>query len=80
METRNQIKQFIETELLVADGDVDLAYDEDLLMSGMVNSLGVMRLVSYTSEAFGIEIPPEDITMENFVSIEALATYLQANS
>jgi acyl carrier protein len=31
----------------------------------------------YIEEEFGYAIPPEDLTMENFRTIDALATYLE---
>jgi acyl carrier protein len=77
MDARDTLKTFIETELLAGMGATSLGYQDDLLLSGLVNSLGVMRLVTFTQQHFGVEIPMEDVVIENFQSIDAIAAYVQ---
>ena len=79
MSEQEQIKSFIEQELLIGR-EIEVGYDDDLLLSGLVNSLGVMRLVAFTNENFDIEVPPEDITIEHFETINAIVNYLKSNS
>jgi acyl carrier protein len=74
MDRREALKTFIESDILAG---AQLGYDDDLLLSGLVNSLGVMRLVAFTQKQFGIDIPMEDVIIENFQSIDAIASYLQ---
>ncbi len=54
-----------------------MAADENLLLSGLVDSLGVMSLVAYMEETFGFKIPFDDVVIENFMSIEAMTAYVQ---
>ncbi|MEM6529805.1 MAG: phosphopantetheine-binding protein, partial [Chloroflexota bacterium] len=61
METREALKNFIETEIAAG---ATVAYDDDLLMTGLVNSLDVIRLVTFTQEQFGVTVPPEDVVIE----------------
>ncbi|MDX1784495.1 phosphopantetheine-binding protein [Roseovarius sp. ZX-A-9] len=49
---------------------------DELLLSGLLDSLSVMRLVAFLEMEFGITIPPEDITVTNLASIDAMAAYL----
>ena len=56
--------------------DDDLTSDEDLLSSGLIDSLGVMSLIGFLEETYGVKIPPEDMTIENFISAEAIENYL----
>lgn len=79
MNEQEQIKSFIEQELLIGR-EIEVGYDDDLLLSGLVNSLGVMRLVAFTNENFDIEVPPEDITIEHFETINAIVNYLTSNN
>lgn len=71
--TTEMLQSVIQTKLLNGQ---EVAIEEDLLMSGLVDSLGVMTLVSYIEETTGQTIPPQDVTLENFVSIAAIKTYL----
>jgi acyl carrier protein len=76
MDEHAVLKTFIETKLL-ADNNVQIGYDDDLLLGGLVNSLDVMRLVTFTQESFGVKIPAEDVVIENFQSIDAIVRYLR---
>lgn len=67
-----RIGEFVSTELLSGR---TVAEDDDLLLSGLVDSIGVMRLVAFLEEAAGIRIPPEDVTIEHFMSVAAIARY-----
>ena len=49
---------------------------DDLLSSGILDSLGILQLVGFIEEQFGIQIPDEDVVFENFQSIAALSNYL----
>jgi len=42
-----------------------------------VDSLGVMRLVTHLEQQYSIKIPPEDVTIEHFMNIEAISLYLE---
>ena len=71
---KEQIREFIVTELLAGRG---IGTDEDLLISGLVDSLGVMRLVTYIEDEFAIPVPPEDVTIENFATIDTIGAYVE---
>jgi acyl carrier protein len=78
--TIETLKRFITTELLANRQELNLGPDDNLLISGLIDSLGVMRLVSFIEDNFGIHVPPEDVTIENFQSISILSTYLETRT
>lgn len=80
MQHKETLKNFIENDLLMGMDNVQIGYDDDLLLSGLVNSLGVMRLVAFVKDELGVTIPPEDVTIEHFTTINALTEYLQATA
>jgi len=51
--------------------------DEDLLEQGIIDSLGVMGLISFMEEQFGIIVNDEEVVPENFQSVNAIQSYLQ---
>lgn len=66
------------TETLLSNGrGTEVAEDENLLLSGLIDSLGVMMLVQFIEERFQIDVPPEDVTMEHFLSINTIDSYLR---
>ncbi len=50
--------------------------DDDLLSTGIIDSLAVLQLVMYVEEQFSIVVPDEAVIYENFHSISALAEYI----
>ena len=76
----NDITQFIVQELLKKTDDFQLGQDDELLLSGMIDSLGIMLLVSFIEEKTGYEVPPQDVTIENFSTIRILVNYLNSHA
>jgi acyl carrier protein len=76
VETEQKLKQFISREIMFADDDAALGSDEPLLGSGIVDSLGIMRLVSYIEEEFGVVVPEDQLVPEHFQSVNRLATFV----
>lgn len=74
-DTQEKLRRFIEEELL--SGTREVKVDDELLMDGYVDSVGAMRLVAFIDGSLGIKVPPEDFTIENFGTINALAAYLE---
>lgn len=69
------LAEFIRIELL-DDETQKIGAEDDLLLSELLNSLSVTRLVQHLEEQEGIVIPPEDVTLENFRTLTAIQTYL----
>lgn len=71
---------FIATELLNHHADGQLEPDDDLLAGGLVDSLGIMRLIAFIEETHEISVPPGDVTIEHFRTIETVARYIEAQA
>ncbi len=80
MDIRERIRDFILSNFLIPELKVPLDDDTPLLESGILDSTGVMELVLFVGEEFGIEVPAEDLLPENFDSINVLANYIQAHA
>jgi acyl carrier protein len=73
------IKEYIREELMNgSNGELDES--ENLLAAGVIDSLGILRLVSFVEEKFGIEVPDEDVTIDNFQSVKAMSDYIASQS
>ncbi len=75
MLSNNAIKLHITNDLL-NDSSMELTDDQDLLLSGVLDSMSVMRLVAYIEEQCEMTIPAEDVLLENFGSVEKIQSYL----
>ena len=72
------IIKYIKDNLLTGKGEIELSPEDDLLGSGLLDSMGVMRLVGFVEETFNIKIPPEDIVIENFMDVRAITNYVES--
>jgi len=46
--------------------------DEDLLSTGIVDSHGVLQLVGFLQDRFGVAVSDEQLTPENFQTLERI--------
>ena len=72
----DDLVRFIDDE--VSTGDEPVAADTDLVMSGFVDSLGVVMIVEWLERRLGIQIDPGDVVIEHFSSVGAIVDYLSA--
>jgi acyl carrier protein len=76
MSTSDVLIEFVQKEL--AQGRVaEIKPDDDLLATGVIDSLGILQLVLFVEQRFALQIPDEDVLVENFQSITALTNYLE---
>ena len=70
-----RLEKFVLDELLE---DLDaLDAHENLLVDGMIDSLGMVRLVALIEEELNVTVPPEDFVIENFQTLKIIGDYLQ---
>jgi acyl carrier protein len=62
---------------MVADGDVSLSADASLIESGIVDSLGILRLVAFIEENFSVVVDDIDVVPENFDTINAMNSLVE---
>ena len=71
---RETLRRYIGDELVEEDGAV--GDDENLLADGMVDSMGMLRLVAFIDDTWDIKVPPEEFVLEPFRTIVDLEDYL----
>lgn len=76
MNTSDRITDFIFQQILDGECDFDIATEDNLLLSGIMDSLAVMRLVAWLEEEFRFSIAPEDVTLDNFQNIAVMSAYV----
>ena len=63
---------------LVADATAQISADTELLMSGIVDSLGVINLVTWLEQQAAVEIDPGEVVIENFETPAAILAFVDA--
>lgn len=74
MDIEGQIRTFVVGNFLFGSGSI--ADDASLMGEGVVDSTGILELVMFVEETFGIVVADEDVVPENFDSIASLASYV----
>lgn len=73
---RDQIRDFIQQNFLF-DGDLSqLDDDASLLGRGIVDSTGILELVLFCEETYGLSVDQVDLVPENFDSVRSLTSYV----
>ena len=69
-QTQTKIKEFLSRFFK----NQDLKPEEDIFALGFVNSLLAMQLVAFVEKEFGIHVGDEDLDLDNFRTIDAIAS------
>jgi acyl carrier protein len=69
-----ELCDYIRTDVSV--GTPPIEPETDLVMTGYVDSLGIVLVVEWIESRLGIEIDPGDVVIEDFESVAAMVAYL----
>ncbi|HVO81137.1 MAG TPA: acyl carrier protein [Terriglobales bacterium] len=72
---KEQIHKYV-VENANAKGVTQVGDDEPLMTSGVVDSIGIFRLVSFLEDTFRVRIPDEEIVLDNFETIRHIEAFV----
>ena len=70
------VRRFISENFLFRDDGNAITHDASLLDAGIIDSTGVLELVSFLETTFGIEVQDDEMLPENLDSIRAISDYV----
>jgi len=73
--TKDQIREFVK-EAAQRKGVTDVTDTLSLVQSGVIDSLGIFRLVSFLEENCKVRIADEEIVGENFETIDDIERFV----
>ena len=76
MENNTTVRAFIIENFLFEEND-GLKEDTSFLENGIIDSTGVLELVMFIEETYGISVDDDEIVPENLDSISNITTYIQ---
>lgn len=75
-ETLEQVRDYVvETFLLGAD-ESELGNEDSFLETGLIDSTGVLELIGFLEERFGVHVADEEMIPENLDSIARVARFV----
>ncbi|HDR16583.1 MAG TPA: acyl carrier protein [Desulfobacteraceae bacterium] len=72
----DSIRAFIFENFLFDADESALKNDDSFLEKGIIDSTGVLELVEWLEETFGIKIEDEELIPENLDSVNLLAAFI----
>ena len=71
------IKDFIIKDIITDAGKTNLGFDDSLLEAGIIDSLGIMKMLAFLSDKFDLTVEDQDVIPENFETIGAISSYIE---
>jgi acyl carrier protein len=68
-----RIERFVRTQFRVAPTDTRFSRMQPLFELGYIDSVGVVELLAFLSEEFGVFVPDEALTSDEFSTIDGIA-------
>jgi acyl carrier protein len=75
--TESAIREFLVKDLLYDRGLDSISPDESLLDAGYLDSIGILRIVSFCEERFGVTIPDSEVLPENLGTVRSIARMVE---
>lgn len=72
-----KIRSYIQENFLFSDDTSAFADSDSFLEQGIIDSTGVLELVFFVEEQFGIKVADREMIPENFDSVANIARFIQ---
>jgi len=73
-----RIKKFIVENFMLGKGKINR--DESLFESGIIDSMGLLVLLSFIDKTFAVSVDMSEVSMENFDSIRKIVELINKKS
>ncbi|HOP08128.1 MAG TPA: acyl carrier protein [candidate division Zixibacteria bacterium] len=80
MDIRAELRDFIAGNFMLGKNPEELTDDGSLLELGIIDSTGVLELVGFLEERFGMQINDEELVPDNLDSISNLIKFVQSKA
>lgn len=75
--TETTIREFLVHEVFYDQDLSTLRPDESLLARGLLDSLAILKIVTFCEETFGITIPDTEVLPDHFDSIRSIGRLVE---
>jgi len=77
MSVEQKIRDYILDNYLFTDDQSALANEDSFLDKGIIDSTGIMEVIFFLEEEFGIQVDDEEMVPENLDSVKNIVTYVE---
>jgi acyl carrier protein len=72
------IREYVNREVLAGLELPPIKDDTQLVESGVLDSLSILRLVLFIEERYSLKIAPDEVVSENFETVEAICKFVRS--
>lgn len=76
----NTIIAYIANTLASEPLDDNLEPEDDLLGSGILDSMGMMKLIAFIENEYDLKVAPDEMVIENFMTVENIVEYINTKN
>ncbi|HQZ81570.1 MAG TPA: acyl carrier protein [Steroidobacteraceae bacterium] len=77
MSAAEQVRQYILENFLFSTDTSLLGLDESFLERGLIDSTGMLEVILFLEESFGIKVGDNEMIPENLDSVNRIATFIE---
>jgi len=77
MDNREIVRQFVLQTLVLDGGRSEVGTDDLLVEEGIIDSMGILTMLTFLEERFGMSVDGDELTPDNFQSIQAIAALVE---
>lgn len=77
MSARNKIKNYILENYLFTDDQNALNDSDSFLEKGIIDSTGILEVVFFLEEEFGVQVQDEEMVPENLDSVDNIVAFVE---
>lgn len=76
MNIENDIRDFIVDNFLFGNREKLPGDDDSFLQKGLIDSTGILEVINFVEEKFGIRVEDDELVPENLDSVRRLADFI----
>ena len=76
MSIEQKLRQFILENYMFTDDDAALKNNDSFLDMGIIDSTGILEVIFFLEENFGVTVDDDEMVPENLDSIDNLAAFI----
>ncbi|MGA2235105.1 MAG: acyl carrier protein [Terriglobales bacterium] len=73
-----EVRQFVIENFIFDNNHRNFSNDDSFFDTGLLDSMGVLTLVDFVNEKYGIPIEDDELLPENWDSVNRIATFVRA--
>jgi acyl carrier protein len=74
-----EVREFLRDTLFIPDAD-GLSDDDSFLELGILDSMGILHLIAFVEEKYGIHAEDSELVTDNWDSVSRMSRYIRSKS